>query len=209
MNFKYAKLKTWLVAVALSALAGGVTAALPEEASARWRAAEHSGIHTKIHKPVISGKRVTPNIRINSRRTHGPALEKKFHRKPPSRIIKHRRPPVRRVVVHRPRPRLRVPTIAASFSYNFGVAPRYHTSAPIYTSVGIGFSKVRYPRVQSISVNTDLLNVRSGPNLNRPVICTASFGDVLQVQGAAQGWLHVTLADGRPGWVMECYTRQM
>jgi hypothetical protein len=209
MNFKNAKLKTWLFAIALSALAGGMAVALPQEASARWKGAERGGIHAKIHKPVISGRRATTHVRIKDRRTKGPALKKNFHRMPPRKIIKHRRPPVRQVVVHRPRLRPLGTIISASLSYNLAAAPRYYASVPVYTSVGTGVSTDRVPGLHRISVSTELLNVRSGPDLNNSVICTVNFGEVLHVQGASHGWLHVTLADGRPGWVMEHYTKHM
>jgi hypothetical protein len=208
MNCTRTNVKTWLVAVALSVLIGGMAAALPGEASARWRHPEPAGSHARIHKSVKYEKRTPFHGRIHSRRPHGPVVERKVYSKPPRRIVKYHRPPRRTVVVHRPRLRPLGTTIAASFSYHLGVAPHY-ASAPVYTSVETGVSRPRYTGVQRISVSTDLLNVRSGPGLHSPVICTVGFGDVFPVQGATEGWLSITLPNGRPGWVMAHYTRGM
>jgi uncharacterized protein YgiM (DUF1202 family) len=185
MNRKHTNMKPWLVAVALSVLIGGAAAALPDTASARMKPSEHRGVYTKVHISVNYKKRGPSHARITSRR------------------------PMRTIVVHRPGLRLWCPAMVASFSYHLNAAPRYTTSAPIYTSVETAVSNPRYTSVQRISVSIDLLNVRSGPDLNKPVICTVGFGEVLHVQGTAQGWLHVTLPDGRPGWVMERYTTRM
>jgi len=209
MNFKPTNRKTWLVAAAVCGLVGGAAFALPGEASARGNPADHGRIHERIHNPLKYKGKDIHHVRIESSRIHRPGVEKRFHRRPAGKIVQHRRPPIRTVVVDRPRLRLWWPAIVASFSYHLSAGPRYDTSAPIYTSVETGVSSSRYTSVQRISVSTDLLNVRSGPNLNNPVISTVSFGVVLPVHGAAQGWLYITLPDGRPGWVMERYTRRM
>ncbi|RIK38772.1 MAG: hypothetical protein DCC55_20120 [Chloroflexi bacterium] len=52
-------------------------------------------------------------------------------------------------------------------------------------------------------VNANLLNVRSGPGLNFPVLATLPLGESVVLEGRDTGgfWLQVRLADGRLGWV--------
>ncbi|MDD2389560.1 MAG: DUF6515 family protein [Desulfobacterales bacterium] len=60
-----------------------------------------------------------------------------------------------------------------------------------------------------ISVTVSILNVRSGPGMNFPLINEVRMGDRLSVNGYAPDWLYVTLPDGQSGWVMLKFTSMM
>ncbi|HDR16918.1 MAG TPA: SH3 domain-containing protein [Desulfobacteraceae bacterium] len=209
MNYRKSHFKTWLFAIGVLGLTAGVAAALPNEASASQKSVGKSAVHAKTPAPGWSAKKGIPVGRIGNKGTHRPAFEKKYDRNPPSKTIIHCRPPARSASVHRVRPRSPWPIFAASFSYQLITAPVYSTSAPTYVVAGTGVPPTRSTVAYRISVTADLLNVRSGPGLNKPVVCTVRSGDILNVRAASDGWLYVTLSDGRPGWLMEYYTRRM
>ena len=54
-----------------------------------------------------------------------------------------------------------------------------------------------------VRVNVNVLNVRSGPGKNHPMIAQVRYGNRLVVKGNAPNWLYVRLSDGRYGWVMK------
>jgi hypothetical protein len=60
-----------------------------------------------------------------------------------------------------------------------------------------------------VSVTAALLNVRSGPNENHPVIAQVSNGTVMVVRGHAPGWLYVEFRNGAFGWIMAGYTARL
>ncbi len=53
-----------------------------------------------------------------------------------------------------------------------------------------------------VSVNVNVLNVRSGPGKSYPVTAHVNYGNRLVIKGNAPDWLYVRLPDGRHGWVM-------
>ena len=57
-----------------------------------------------------------------------------------------------------------------------------------------------------VSVNTPILNVRSGPGLKFSVIGHIYEGDLLTIKGNSPQWIYVRLPDGNFGWVMAEYT---
>ena len=59
---------------------------------------------------------------------------------------------------------------------------------------------------ETVTVSVPLLNVRSGPGLNFPVVREAQQGELLTVHGYAPEWLYVRLSSGELGWVMLRYT---
>ena len=59
---------------------------------------------------------------------------------------------------------------------------------------------------ETVSVAVPLLNVRTGPGLNFPVVQEAREGDLFAVHGYAPEWLYVKLSTGEFGWVMLRYT---
>ena len=61
------------------------------------------------------------------------------------------------------------------------------------------------PTVLIVTVN--LLNVRSGPGMEHPVIGQVGQGTQLVIQGNATGWYYVRLPNKTNGWVMADYTR--
>lgn len=62
------------------------------------------------------------------------------------------------------------------------------------------------PPVNFVMVNTELLNVRSGPGEDFPVIEQTMYGERLQVLGSYEDWYYVRLANGRKGFVLAYYT---
>lgn len=62
---------------------------------------------------------------------------------------------------------------------------------------------------EALAVIVKVLNVRSGPGMNHPVVNQVRRGDRLVVQGTSPGWTYVRLPGGAFGWVMSTYTRKM
>jgi len=60
-----------------------------------------------------------------------------------------------------------------------------------------------------VSVTASILNVRSGPNLNYPLIYQVHSGYILEVHGQSRGWLYVELPNGEFGWVMSEFTYRL
>lgn len=58
----------------------------------------------------------------------------------------------------------------------------------------------------TVSVSVSLLNVRSGPGSNFPVIFQVEEGEPLTVHGYAPDWLYVKSTGNEFGWVMLKYT---
>jgi hypothetical protein len=59
---------------------------------------------------------------------------------------------------------------------------------------------------EQVTVTTPLLNIRSGPGMNFPVIYQAHEGDMLTVHGYAPEWLYITTSANESGWVMIKFT---
>jgi len=57
-----------------------------------------------------------------------------------------------------------------------------------------------------VRVTAALLNVRSGPGKEHPVIKQINRGDLLEVQSSSSAWYYVKLPDHSFGWVMVTYT---
>jgi uncharacterized protein YgiM (DUF1202 family) len=60
--------------------------------------------------------------------------------------------------------------------------------------------------INRVSITTGLLNVRSGPGLETPVIDQVRLGEILDVIGASPGWLYIRTSSGEHGWVMTKFT---
>lgn len=57
-----------------------------------------------------------------------------------------------------------------------------------------------------VSVTASILNVRSGPDLDYPLIYQVHKGYILDVHGKSGAWLYVELPNGEFGWVMDQFT---
>ncbi len=57
-----------------------------------------------------------------------------------------------------------------------------------------------------VTVTAQLLNVRSGPGVEHPIIHQVAKGTLLETHGTAPGWLYVKLPVGCYGWVMIQFT---
>lgn len=62
---------------------------------------------------------------------------------------------------------------------------------------------------KALTVDVDLLNVRSGPGVDFPVASQVKRGDALTIQGTSGEWYYVALPDGSHGWVLSEFTRPM
>lgn len=85
-----------------------------------------------------------------------------------------------------------------------------------YRPVPAGYMVVHPPTIEAaaslndrVSVMAELLNVRSGPGIEHPVIAKISKGTILTVCGQAPGWLYVELPERNFGWVMDKFTYRL
>jgi hypothetical protein len=200
---------TWIKTSMIAAVALGfaVTPAafFPSEASAR---ASRNDIRVKVAintRPSPLGVSARRGSAGKESRYHRPSRNRLYrHSRPRPGRVKHAPPPRRVIVAPVRRPRASFTTL---FIYNFRPEPyRRPEPAPIYRVVQTNASTAAPASGYWISVTADLLNVRSGPDLSKPVVQTVNGGDTLNVEGTAPGWLYVSLPGGRAGWVMERYT---
>lgn len=115
-----------------------------------------------------------------------------------------------------------VPSLPLGYvSLVLGGITYYELNGIYFRQVPEGYRVVEYPVVveknvvvqqpesesgQRIVVQSELLNVRSGPGLEQDIITPISRGNVLKVLGNVPGWYYVELPDGERGWVMEKFT---
>jgi hypothetical protein len=65
------------------------------------------------------------------------------------------------------------------------------------------------PSTGRVSVTASVLNVRSGPSLDDPVIYQIHEGYILDVHGKSNWWLYVQLPNGEFGWIKSVFTKQL
>lgn len=61
----------------------------------------------------------------------------------------------------------------------------------------------------AVVVNAALLNIRSGPGYQNPVVAVVQKGDCLAVHTVTQEWLYVQSPSGRFGWVARQFTSSL
>lgn len=61
----------------------------------------------------------------------------------------------------------------------------------------------------SVMVTAQLLNVRTGPSLDAPLMRQLPYGAVLSVYDSSPGWYFVNLPGNRRGWVMAQFTTHL
>lgn len=120
------------------------------------------------------------------------------------------RPPRGTVIHHMP---LGVETLIVAGITYFLLAGIYYQKAPT------GYVVVDAPPETSavvdggsgalLAVDVAMLNVRSGPGMDHPVVGQVRLGQHLVVEGSSTGWFYVRLPDGSFGWVMAKFTRQV
>jgi hypothetical protein len=110
-----------------------------------------------------------------------------------------------------------VPILPFGFaSLVIGGLTYYELNGIYYRQVPEGYRVVEYPLEaersvatpavddeQRVVVQSELLNVRTGPGLEQDAITQVNRGKVLKVRGNVPGWYYVELDDGEHGWVME------
>lgn len=62
--------------------------------------------------------------------------------------------------------------------------------------------------VTKAKVAVNVLNVRKGPSLTKPVIAQVTAGDTFNVSDERYGWLKIQLGGGKTGWVASQFTVQ-
>lgn len=96
----------------------------------------------------------------------------------------------------------------------------YHNDGVYYKEVPSGYVVTEPPDLQDapvvtppvsgsgeqVYVTTQVLNMRSGPGFEYPVILQVEKGDSLGVNGEKEGWIYVQTADGQFGWVVKRFT---
>ncbi|HET7628352.1 MAG TPA: N-acetylmuramoyl-L-alanine amidase [Bacillales bacterium] len=60
--------------------------------------------------------------------------------------------------------------------------------------------------VRKATVAVQVLNVRKAPDIHSPILAKVTNGHVFHVHDERYGWLKITLADGREGWIAGQYT---
>jgi uncharacterized protein YgiM (DUF1202 family) len=90
------------------------------------------------------------------------------------------------------------------------VVPPPPVPPPVVTGPGVPSSVVVVAPAVVVSgratVTASVLNVRSGPGLNYPVIEQVYQGAVMRLHGNAPGWLYALLPNGQFGWVSASFT---
>ncbi|MDO9534928.1 MAG: N-acetylmuramoyl-L-alanine amidase [Bacillota bacterium] len=69
---------------------------------------------------------------------------------------------------------------------------------------GLNFSLLPFPR--SALIMKDIVNVRSSPGANFPLIAQVKCGQKLAIVGEQDDWYEVSLPDGRTGWIARWLT---
>jgi len=90
-------------------------------------------------------------------------------------------------------------------SFVVGGTGYYLAGETYYRQIPEGYAVVDPPLTAATGtavVQTELLNVRSGPDTSYDVLRVVNQGDQLYVIGSIPGWLNVELPDGVLGWVM-------
>ncbi len=82
------------------------------------------------------------------------------------------------------------------------VEPPYEVPA----TTSIQTYKSASPAIEQVIVTTNMLNVRSGPGMEHPIIFQIPNGTALETHGTAPEWLFVKLPSGEFGWVMKKFT---
>ena len=171
-----------------------------KQAPPRHRPAPHQTLHRGTHVRVLPRRHVA--VRVGPRRFF--YHRGTFYRRAPSGFVVVRAP-IGAVVLSLPLGFLRVVV---------GGAPYYWYGGVYYQRVPSGYAVVEAPPQAeastpvggSVSVVAYVLNVRSGPGTDHPVVQQVSRGTVLVVRGDAPGWLYVELPNGTLGWVMTVFT---
>lgn len=98
----------------------------------------------------------------------------------------------------------------AGVYYNRTVAGYVVVDAPVAPTQTVVVQETAVaPTGNTLTVNVELLNVRSGPGVNHSVVSRVRQGDTLTILGASPEWYYVQLLDGSYGWVMSKYTRSV
>lgn len=62
--------------------------------------------------------------------------------------------------------------------------------------------------LRRVITTPEVLNIRSGPGLDTPIVDQIKQSTILDVLGTAPEWLFIRTGTGQHGWVMAIYTRQ-
>ena len=80
---------------------------------------------------------------------------------------------------------------------------------PLLTASFLSFLILFFPLPvwgeEMLIVNTQVLNVRSGPGVNFPLIGQVKLGREFKVEEEKNGWYRIKLSNGTVGWVIKDY----
>jgi hypothetical protein len=114
---------------------------------------------------------------------------------------------------------------AGYISFNVGPSLYYYFGGIYYRNAASGYIVVDPPYEKhqpvndsgkktedlysgTVIVTTELLNVRTGPGMEHPVMYQLGKGAVLEIHGQANnpGWIYIKTPQGKYGWVMAQFT---
>ncbi len=81
-----------------------------------------------------------------------------------------------------------------------------HYSTPVIIEKSPTVINMPESKIGKAVVTVELLNVRTGPGKNYPVIQQVCRNSNLIINGISEGWLYVKLPGGGYGWVMQEFT---
>ena len=84
-----------------------------------------------------------------------------------------------------------------------------HYSAPVIIQESPSIIEMSDNPMGKAVVTVALLNVRSGPGKNYPVIHQVYRNSNLMIHSSSPGWLYVKLPSGEYGWVMQEFTARV
>ncbi|TFG89658.1 MAG: SH3 domain-containing protein [Syntrophobacterales bacterium] len=136
-----------------------------------------------------------------------------YYRQLPDRYIETP-PPTGAVVVQLPPGHITFQTGGDEYYYYGNVyykrAPRgYTVVAPPYeasSTDSITKYQTASTTLEQVKVTVHMLNVRSGPGMDHPIISQVPGETTMEVHGNAPAWFFVKLPSGEFGWVMEKFT---
>lgn len=174
----------------------------------------HHSVHHYYHRPYIS-----PLLPLTFALVTIAGMHYYYHRG-----IYYRELPYKRYVVTEPPVGVVVTQLPPGYiTFRSGGIEYYYYGDAYYNRAPSGYIVVKPPYeasaadsinkyqpvspvIEQVKVTTHMLNVRSGPGMNHPIIFQIPQGTVMETHGTAPEWLFVKLPSGEFGWIMKRFT---
>ena len=174
----------------------------------------HRSVHHYYHRPYIS-----PLLPLTFALVTIAGMHYYYHRG-----VYYRELPYKRYVVTKPPAGAVVTQLPPGYiMFRSGEIEYYYYGDAYYNRVPSGYIVVKPPYEAStaasisrhqpaspvtgqVKVASHMLNVRSGPGMNHPILFQIPNGVVVETHGTAPEWLFVKLPSGEFGWVMQKFT---